>query len=135
MTREGLNRALVDLGWLTLIQRVLGGKPSAAFALYQLMRAAGRPVTYRDFADGYIAHLDTGGSFRVGHRGRLTNNAQAIAKRIERVRSALADMGVTDAIRTCWPGGEGYVLDKCDLPRVEAALLYACGIELHELLA
>lgn len=127
MTRDGLHRALVDLGWLTLIQRVLGGKPSSSYALYQLMRSAGRPVTGQALADEYANAVSGIGRGHVGTRA----TPAAITTRIVRLRAALADLGVADVVRTC-AGENAYIIEKRDLPRLETALLCACGIELRD---
>jgi hypothetical protein len=130
MTRDGIQRALIDLGWLSVIQRVLGGKPSVAYALYQFLRAPGRPLLFADLALSYEVHLSGGGSMRVS-RGVITNTDDAIRKRVERLRACLADLGVKDAILTI-VGEGGYVLERCAVPLIETALLAACGIELKE---
>lgn len=130
MTRENLNRALIDLGWVSLIHRVLGGKPSATYALHHLMLRAGRPQTYDQLAEGYAEFVDGNGAMTPGRRGHVESNSKlGVQKRIERARAALADIGVDDAITTL--PEVGYVMEKADRARVEAALLEACGFELE----
>jgi hypothetical protein len=122
MTREGLQRALIDLGWISLIQRALRGKPAETYALVQLMRCAGRPVSYGAIAAEYDLMMP--GKTRSGSK-------IAIAKRIEHLRASLADLGCVGAVQTSDPFG-GYFIAKDDIPRIQTALLFACGIELAE---
>jgi hypothetical protein len=132
MTRDRLQRALIDLGWLALIQRALGGKPSSTYALHQLMRAAGRPVSWSALAAGYDEVISASSMARAG-QGKLTSGTPtAIAKRIERLRAALSDMGCRGAIKTSEYGHGSYLIEKRDIPRIEAALLFACGFALDE---
>lgn len=136
MTRDQLQVALADLGWITLIHRALGGKPTASFALYQLMQAAGRPLTYETLAAGYAAFEQGGGAIGPSHRGRqLSGSPAGVQKSIERLRAALADFGIVGVVHripTSSPWGGAYLIEKRDVSRIEAALLYACGIEIDE---
>lgn len=134
MTQEGLQRALVDLGWITLIHRALGGKPSSSYALYQIMRSAGRVVTHESLLQAYHVFQSSGGAL-TAKRGTpkaeefARGLGQAMCTRICRIRDALGDIGVTDAI-TAVPG-VGYTMTEKDRVRVEAALLEAAGFELE----
>jgi hypothetical protein len=126
MTRDGLQRALIDLGWLALIQRALWSKPSSSYALYQLMRCAGRPVTVAQLREEYA-----GACRSLGRAHSETSGTRdACCKRIERLRACLDDLGAADAVQTI-VGAQAYQIDKRDLPRIERALLFACGIELE----
>lgn len=131
MTRDGLQRTLIDLGWLALIQRALGGKPSSSYALYQLLRAAGRPVSVRQLAEEYAA---AAGHIGRGHVGTRATHS-AVVCRIRRLRDSLADLGAADVIRTVTLGqcsGGAYRIAPLDVRRVEAAVLFACGFELDD---
>jgi DNA-binding response OmpR family regulator len=120
MTRDGLQRALLDLGWISLTQRALGIRPAEAYALRQLTRRPGTPVTLRSIADEY------------GDKGGFcTGSDDAIRKRVERVRTALSDVGCEGAIQTI-VGAKAYVVEPRDARRIENAVLYACGIEISE---
>lgn len=121
-TREGLQRVLVDLGWVTLIHRALGGKPAETYALRQLLRCAGRPVA----VDAIAAEYDV-----LAPGKTVTGSYNAVLKRIERVRAALADLGCGDAIQTC-VGEAAYLVEPGDAARIEAALLFANGVEVVE---
>lgn len=118
MTRERLTEALIDLGWVTLIHMALNGKPAETYALRQLLRCAGRPQTHAAIAEEY----------EVMAPGKtLSGSVNAVSKRIERLRRALEDIGCAGAIKTVLGG---YVMEKADARRVEAALVFAAGFEL-----
>lgn len=82
------------------------------------------------FDTSYCAHIDTGGSLCPVRGRRMSGSDEGVKKRVERARSCLADLGVEGAIGTLYGGG-GYIMERSDLRRVEAALLYACGIQLE----
>lgn len=129
MTREGLQRALIDLGWISILQRVLGGRPAESCALRQLMTRPGRVISYADFAENYAARANSdayGASPRInGHM-----STDAVRTRVGRLRRALEDLGLPrGAIRNVH--GHGYVMDPAIAVLVERTILQACGIELE----
>lgn len=121
MSPEALNAALIDMGWLSVTHRALRGKPSSTYALRQLMRCAGRPVPFEALAREYELMMP----------GKdLSGSDNAIMKRVERARTALEDLGCPGVIRPV-VGERAYLIEKRDVPRIEAALLFACGFELE----
>lgn len=133
MNRASLQSALIDLGWLSLTHRVLGGRPAESYALRQLLRRPGAIVTVEAFAAEYEDHESGGGSMRTSN-GHRTGSRNAVVKRIERLRAALADLGIRDAIVTQRTSSNepalGYSVSRADAARIERALLYACGLEI-----
>jgi len=130
MTHADLQRSLIELGWISLMHRVLGGKPAESYALHQLMRRAGADVSLMDLADGYDARLWAGGMIRKT-RGRLSGSPGGVQNRIVRLRAALDDIGAPGAIKTVF--GVGYRIEKRDVPRIEAAILGAAGFDVEAL--
>jgi hypothetical protein len=129
MTRDKLQTVLIELGWASLIHRVLAGRPAETIALQQLMRCAGRPVTYADFAEAYDGHVTVA---RSGHQ--RSGSVVAVKKRIDRLRAALSDLGLDGVIHrvaTANSWGGAYMIEKRDVPRIEAAILFASGVEIE----
>lgn len=129
MTREGLTRALIDLGWISITQRVLDGRPAEAFALRQMMRCADRVVTHAEIAEAY-RDAGPGEAYGARPRSHAADSVDAIRTRVQRLRRHLEDLGVEGAIKTA--KGEGYLIERRDIPRIERAIVFACGIDLEE---
>jgi hypothetical protein len=128
MTPQTLQNALIDLGWLALTQRALGGRPAESYTLWHLKRCAGRPVNIHALASEYQG---TGGMMVAASKVRdAESSANAVRKRVERLRAGLADLGCEDAIQTVHGGA--YIIARDDVPRIEAAILFGCGYELEQ---
>lgn len=130
MSPEGLQRTLVDLGWISLLQRVLDGRPAESFALRQLMTRAGRVVTYTDLAQAYAERAR---SDAYGAKPRLNGatTTDAVRTRIQRLRRNLEDLGIpAAAIQNVQ--GEGYIMTPDFVPLVERTILAACGVEVGD---
>jgi DNA-binding response OmpR family regulator len=123
MTREGLTKALIDLGWIALTERALGLRPAEAHALRQLTRRPGVVITFAAMADEYAGEPR-------GRADRVTGTKNAIQLRVQRVAQALADVGCADAIEPVWK--TGYRVSQASAVRIEAALLAACGVAVAE---
>lgn len=129
MNRDRVESILIELGWISLTHRVLGGRPAESYALRHLMLCAGRTVTLDALASYYDAHERSGGCIRAS-KGPRTGTANAIRSRVQRVRRHLRDLGLGDVIVT--DVGRGYRIERRDIPRIETALLFAAGIEIEE---
>lgn len=130
MTREGLQRVLIDLGWISLLQRVLSGRPAESVALRQLMTRAGRVVTYSDLAQAYAERAKSD-AYNAKPRLNGHTTTDAVRTRIQRLRRHLQDLGVPPtAIRNVQ--GEGYLMAQEAVPVVERTILAACGIEVGD---
>lgn len=112
---DAFSHRLTEAGWRGLFREVWDLRPAEAAALRQLMRRAGGVVSIRALAEGFEGHAN------------CTGSADAIRKRIERVRAKLADVGLGQVIETL--AGEGYGIDVQHVLLIENAIAYACGFE------
>lgn len=128
MSPAELHKTLIELGWTSMTQRVLGGRPAEAFTLRYLMQRPGRPVSVRQLAEAY-ADIAIGTAYGARPRVGATTTDDAVRTRVRRLRRELEDLGLAGVVKTV---GADYVIQARDVPRVEAAILYACGIEIAE---
>lgn len=118
-----LQAELIELGWVALIRRVTGLRPAEAHALRHLVRNAGRTVSLARLADAYEQARLSGAV--VSPNGRISGSDDAIRKRIERARAAVAELDCAGAIRTVRDAG--YMIEPHAASRIEAALVRFAG--------
>lgn len=118
-----LHAELIELGWIALIRRLTGLRPSEAFALRHLLRNADRTISISRLGEAYDLALRSG-AVVCGKTCRPIT-ARGIRKRIERARAALVEMGCAGAIQTVMDAG--YLIAKPDVLRIEEAITVLAG--------
>lgn len=114
------------LGWQAMAARAFNLRPAEVHALALMMRTPGRTASLAS-----LAAFDGVGS---GSRN-VSGSRVGIAKRIERVRSKLLDVGCGGVVETVaehrFAPTLGYRISPDGARRVEAALRFAHGVELE----